>query len=155
DWCEVGDLIQATVRSLERELAGRPLKIEVAAKLPLVRLDFILMQQALANLLLNAVVHTPPGAPVWLQARVDASVLILRVIDLGPGLPPELLPRVFDKFTRAPDARAGGSGLGLAIVKGFVEAHGGRVSAENGAGGGAIFTVQIPQTEAPPPDLPK
>ncbi len=150
DWCDVGDLVHVTVRSLEREVAGREVKIEVAEKLPLARLDFTLMQQALANLLLNAAVHTPTGTAIWIQARQEKSELILSVADNGPGLPPELLPRIFDKFFRAPNAPAGGSGLGLAIVKGFVEAHGGQIAAANRPSGGAIFTIKIPQTEKPP-----
>lgn len=150
DWCDVGDLVQTTVRSLERELAGREIKIEVAGKIPLARLDFTFMQQALSNLLLNAVVHTPVGTPILLQAQHETGWLIFNVADNGPGLPPELLPRIFDKFFRAPNAPAGGSGLGLAIVKGFVEAHGGQISAANRPGGGAIFTIKIPQTALPP-----
>jgi len=150
DWCDVGDLINTTVHALERELSGREVKIELAANLPLARLDFTLMQQALANLLLNATVHTPPGTPVFLQARHEGGELIVTVADRGPGLSPELLPRVFDKFFRAPGAPAGGSGLGLAIVKGFVEAQGGRISAANRPGGGAIFTLNLPQKEQPP-----
>lgn len=150
DWCDVGDLIHVTVRGLDRELARRDVKIEVAEKLPLARLDFTLMQQALSNLLLNAAVHTPAGTPILIQARHEADRLVLNVLDQGPGLPPELLTRVFDKFVRAPNAPAGGSGLGLAIVKGFVEAHGGRISAANRPAGGAMFTISIPQTEKPP-----
>ena len=150
DWCDVGDLIHVTVHSLERELAGRGVKIEVAEKMPLARLDFTLMQQALANLLLNASVHTPAGTPILIQARREPERLVLNVLDQGPGLPPDLLLRVFDKFVRAPNAPAGGSGLGLAIVKGFVEAHGGRISAANRPAGGAMFTITIPQTEKPP-----
>ena len=142
--------MQTTVHSLERELAGREIKIEVAENIPLARLDFTFMQQALSNLLLNAVVHTPAGTPILLQARHEAGGLVLSVADNGPGLPPEFLPRIFDKFFRAPNAPVGGSGLGLAIVKGFVEAHGGQISAANRPGGGAIFTVKIPQTELPP-----
>jgi two-component system sensor histidine kinase KdpD len=150
DWCDVGDLVHVTVRSLERELAGREVKIELAEKLPLARLDFTLMQQALANLLLNAAVHTPAGTPIWIQARHEPERLVLLVLDHGPGLAPEMLHRVFDKFFRAPNAPAGGSGLGLAIVKGFVEAHGGRISAANRPAGGAMFTITIPQTAKPP-----
>jgi signal transduction histidine kinase len=78
-------------------------------------------------------------------------MLELNVADHGPGLPPELLPRIFDKFVRAPDAPAGGSGLGLAIVKGFVEAQGGHISVANGPGGGATFSIRVPQTAKPPP----
>ncbi|HUC83583.1 MAG TPA: sensor histidine kinase KdpD, partial [Candidatus Acidoferrales bacterium] len=150
DWCDVGDLVNVTLRALERELSGREVKIEAAPKLPLARLDFTLMQQALSNLLLNVAVHTPPGTPVLIQARHEPGQLILSLADRGPGLPLELGERVFDKFVRAPNAPAGGSGLGLAIVKGFVEAHGGHITAANRPGGGAIFTMYIPQTEKPP-----
>ncbi len=150
DWCDVRDLVQTTVRTLDRELSGREVKVEISEKIPLVRMDFTLMQQALANLLLNAVVHTPPGTPILLQALWEPNLLIFNVADNGPGLPPDLLPRIFDKFFRAPDAPAGGSGLGLAIVKGFVEAHGGQISAANRPGGGAIFTIRLPQKESPP-----
>jgi two-component system sensor histidine kinase KdpD len=150
DWCDVGDLLHVTLRSVERELAGREVCIEIADKMPLARLDFTLMQQALSNLLLNAAVHTPPGTPVLIQAAQPPGALELSVADRGPGLPADLGERVFDKFVRAPNAPAGGSGLGLAIVKGFVEAHGGRISAANRPGGGAIFVLRIPQTEKPP-----
>jgi two-component system sensor histidine kinase KdpD len=154
DWCDVGDLVQATVRSLERELSDRTVTIEVADGLPLARLDFILMQQALSNLILNAAVHTPRGTPILVQARREQNDLVLIVADHGPGLPEELLPRIFEKFIRAPDAKAGGSGLGLAIVKGFVEAQGGRITAQNRPGGGAVFAIRVPQKENPPP-IPK
>jgi two-component system sensor histidine kinase KdpD len=138
------------MRLLEHELSGRDIKIEVEEKIPLAKLDFTLMQQALSNLLLNVAVHTPAGTPILLQVRHEQGWLILNVADNGPGLSPELLPRIFDKFFRAPNAPAGGSGLGLAIVKGFVEAHGGQISAANRPGGGAIFTIRIPQRELPP-----
>ena len=150
EWHDMGDVIQTTVRSLQRELSGREVKIEIEEKLPLVRLDFTLMQQALSNLLLNAAMHTPPGTAISVQARKEGKALILRVADNGPGLPPDLLPKVFEKFVRAPNAPTGGSGLGLAIVKGFVEANGGRITAENKSSGGAIFTIQLPLSEPPP-----
>jgi len=150
DWCDVADLIQTTLRTLKKELAGRNVTVEVNGKLPFARLDFALMQQALSNLLLNAVQHTPTGVPITLKASYEDRELVLVVADGGPGLPPDLLPRIFDKFIRAPNAPAGGSGLGLAIVKGFVEANGGHVTAENRPGGGAMFTIRIPQRESPP-----
>ena len=150
DWCDVSDLLSTTVRSLDRELAGHKIQVGIEGKIPLARLDFALMQQALANLLLNAACHTPPGTQILLQARQEQALLILSVSDNGPGLPPEFLPRIFDKFVRAPNAPTGGSGLGLAIVKGFVEAHGGQISAANRPGGGAVFTMRIPQEGSPP-----
>jgi two-component system sensor histidine kinase KdpD len=72
------------------------------------------------------------------------------VEDTGPGLPPDVLPFIFDKFYRAPEAPAGGTGLGLAIVKGFVEAQGGSVTAQNRAGGGVAFTIRLPLAKTPP-----
>lgn len=150
DWCDVSDLINATLNVLERELAGRKVNLEIATDLPLAKLDFVLLQQALSNLLLNAVVHAPSPAEILLQARMEKGALVLVVADNGPGLPPELLPRIFDKFVRGATASPGGSGLGLAIVKGFVETHGGEIVAANRPGGGAMFTIRLPQREPPP-----
>jgi two-component system sensor histidine kinase KdpD len=113
-------------------------------------MDFVLMQQVLANLLLNAALHTPPGTAVQVRAVAENDVLTLSIADKGPGLPPEVLPHIFDKFYRAPAAAAGGTGLGLAIVKGFVEAQGGRIEAANQPTGGAIFTIRLPLTKPPP-----
>ena len=150
DWCDVGDLVNVTLKEIEKDLAGHKVTVEVARGLPLVRLDFVLMQQALMNLLLNAAVHTPVGTEICMRAAAEAEALLLTVADNGPGLPPESLPLLFDKFYRAPAAPAGGTGLGLAIVKGFVEAQGGEVGVENRPGGGAAFTVRMPLSKTPP-----
>ncbi|HVM48933.1 MAG TPA: sensor histidine kinase KdpD [Candidatus Acidoferrum sp.] len=150
DWCDVGDLVHATLKDLKNELEGREVKVEIGPGLPLVRMDFVLMQQVLGNLLLNAAAYTETGTPIQVSALAQPDRLVLTVTDRGPGLPPEVLPLIFEKFYRAPSAPAGGTGLGLAIVKGFVEAQGGRVSAENRAGGGAAFTIKLPLTKAPP-----
>jgi two-component system sensor histidine kinase KdpD len=150
EWCDIGDIIQTTLRSLGRELSGRQVIVEVAEKLLLMHLDFTLMQQAISNLLLNAIGHTPPGTAILVQARKEQDHLVLNVADSGPGLPPDLLPRIFEKFVRAENAPTGGSGLGLAIVKGFVEAQGGQITAANRPAGGAIFSIRVPQRESPP-----
>jgi two-component system sensor histidine kinase KdpD len=112
-------------------------------------MDFVLMEQVLNNLLLNAAAYTPPGTRVELNVEVKGSHMVFTVSDHGPGLPPDALTRIFDKFYRAPTAPAGGTGLGLSIVKGFAEAQGGSVIAENRAGGGAVFTVTLPLGESP------
>jgi len=150
DWHDARDLVQTTLRELHRELAGHPVKVEMPAEPMLVRLDFSLVQHALANLLLNSANHTPAGTAIDVRARLADGHLNLSVADRGAGIPPDVLPRIFDKFFRAPSAPTGGSGLGLTIVKGFVEAHGGTVSAENRPGGGVIFTMRLPQAEKPP-----
>jgi two-component system sensor histidine kinase KdpD len=150
DWQDARDLVQTTLRELQRDLAGHPVSVDMAPEPMLVRLDVSLIQVALGNLLLNAAQHTPPGTPILVQAKLANEDLVLSVADRGPGIPPDVLPRIFDKFFRAPAARPGGSGLGLTIVKGFTEAHRGSVSAENRGGGGARFTLRLPQPEKPP-----
>ena len=150
DWHDARDLVQTTLRELQRELAAHPVKLEMPSAPLLVRLDFSLMQHALANLLLNAANHTPAETSIEVQVQLTDGHLSLRVADRCPGIPPEVLPRIFDKFFRAPHAPTGGSGLGLTIVKGFVEAHGGTISAENRPGGGVMFTIRLPQKETLP-----
>jgi two-component system sensor histidine kinase KdpD len=150
DWHDARDLVQTTLRELQRELAAHPVKLDLPSAPLLVRLDFSLAQHALANLLLNAANHTPAGTPMEVSAQLANDQLVLSVADRGPGIPPEWLPRIFDKFFRAPTAPTGGSGLGLTIVKGFVEAHGGTIIATNRPGGGVMFTLNFPQPEKPP-----
>jgi two-component system sensor histidine kinase KdpD len=130
-------------------MADHPVEARIASRLPLVKLDFVLMEQALANLLVNAAIHTPAGTPIEIGAHAEGKELILEVADRGPGLPVAELERIFDLFHRTPDSRPGGAGLGLAIVKGFVEAQGGRIQAANRPGGGAMFTIHLPVPEAP------
>jgi two-component system sensor histidine kinase KdpD len=149
DWCDVSDLVQVTLKENERDLARHPLNVDISPGLPLVRMDFVLMQQALANLLLNAAVHTPVGTEVELCVAAQKGELVMIIADKGPGLPGETLPFIFDKFYRAPAAPAGGTGLGLAIVKGFVEAQGGKVEAQNQPAGGAAFTIRLPLSKPP------
>jgi len=150
DWHDARDLVQTTVRELRRELAAHPVTLNLPPDPMLVRVDFSLLQHALANLVLNAATHTPAGTGMEVQARLSEDLLTLSVADHGPGIQPEVLPRIFDKFFRAPEAPTGGSGLGLTIAKGFVEAHGGTVTAANRPGGGAVFSLRLPQPEKPP-----
>lgn len=142
--CDVGDLVHVAVKETRKELARHQVKIEIAPGLPLARMDYVLMQQALTNLLSNAATHTPPGTSVQVRARAENGELVLAVLDNGPGILPDSLTRIFDKFYRGPSAPTGGTGLGLSLVKGFVEAQGGQVKAENRAGGGAVFSIRLP-----------
>ncbi len=149
DWCEVNDLIGVALQRVGKNLADHPVEVVVPPHMPLVRADLVLMEQALVNLLLNATLYTPAGTPVQIHATTEGRTLILTVADRGPGLPSEALPRIFEKFYRAPGTPAGGTGLGLSIVKGLVEAQGGQVRAENRAGGGAIFAITLPLEKQP------
>jgi two-component system OmpR family sensor kinase len=107
------------------------------------------LRQLLANLVRNAVIHTPPGSPIELTVRTEPGFAVLEVRDHGPGLPVSDTDRMFERFWRTERGRSrgpGGAGLGLAIVKAIVTAHGGDVRAENASGGGAAFRVRLPIT---------
>jgi two-component system sensor histidine kinase KdpD len=149
DWCDMSDVIRVALRGASNLLAGHPIENHTMPGLPLVRADFVLMEQVVTNLLVNAAVHTPPGTPVEIVAWVDGNKFLVEVADRGPGLPPDQVERIFDSFHRAPGARPGGTGLGLTIVKGFVQAQGGQIRAANRPGGGAVFSVCLPASERP------
>jgi two-component system sensor histidine kinase KdpD len=142
--CDVSDLIHLAVAETEKLLARHKASVDISEGLPIVRMDFVLMHQAMTNLLSNAALHTPPGTEVHVSAGVAKGDLVIEVADRGPGMPPASIARAFEKFYRGPSARTGGSGLGLSLVKGFVEAQGGAVTAGNRPGGGAVFTIRLP-----------
>ena len=106
------------------------------------------LAQACENVLDNALSFAPPGSVIRVALAREGAAAVLEIADQGPGIPPEHLGRVFDRFfSYRPDdplARRDHAGLGLAIVKAIVEGYGGAVSAANGAGGGAVFTVRLP-----------
>jgi two-component system phosphate regulon sensor histidine kinase PhoR len=106
------------------------------------------------NLVENAVNYSPDGADVRVSSGLDGDSFVLTVADSGPGIPEEDLSRVFERFYRVDKSRArpGGTGLGLAIVRHLVELHGGEARAQNAPGGGAVFTIRLPN--AVPPQAP-
>lgn len=112
--------------------------------MPLVRIDFGLIEQTLYNLVLNATQNSPAGSRIRLKMFYDNGSLIIEVMDRGIGLRESDLSSVFNKFYRGKDASTVGTGLGLSIVKGFIEAHKGTITAENRQNGGAKFTMKIP-----------
>jgi len=143
--CDIEDLIGAATEQLERRLHNRSLAINLPPDMPLVLMDFVLMERVLVNLLDNALKYSPPDRPVELAARVDGPEVRFEVADRGPGVPPADLTRMFDKFYRVQQhGSAGGTGLGLSICKGIVEAHSGRIWAQNRDGGGILVTVALP-----------
>ncbi|MDF0491392.1 heavy metal sensor histidine kinase [Sphingomonas sp. H39-1-10] len=113
---------------------------------PKARLDRILFQQAIGNLVSNAIAHTEMGGDVRLEARSDAAGLHLLVADTGCGIAPEHLPHVFERFYRADSARSGAdhAGLGLAIVRSIIERHSGRVAVDSWPGGGTRVSLLFP-----------
>lgn len=121
---------------------------------PVVRGDQARLHQVLANLISNALRHTPAAAPVEVEVGVRDGRVLCRVIDHGPGLTPELATKVFERFYRGDASRTrqtGGSGLGLAIVASLVQAHGGDVRHEPTPGGGSTFVVSLPAAPDAPP----
>lgn len=120
------------------------LRVELADGLPPVLADRDRVVQVLDNLLANAVKFTPAGGAVRVSAAPRGGEVLVSVEDSGPGLPEEVLERVFDRFWQAERIDNRGLGLGLAIVRGLVEAHGGRVWVENRPEGGAAFRFTLP-----------
>lgn len=148
-------ILLAPQESLERvaaanaELAaqrGIRLEVQTAPDLPLVHADRERLAQVLANLVSNALRYTPDGGVITLSAEAAGNHVLLRVADTGPGIEPEHLPHVFQRFYRADASRPanGESGLGLAIAKSLVEAQGGTIQVESTVGQGATFTVALP-----------
>ncbi|GAB3744429.1 sensor histidine kinase [Microlunatus parietis] len=107
------------------------------------------LRQVLGNLLSNVIQHTPPDTPAVVRVRRDAGDAVIEVSDSGPGLPEEERQHIFERFYRTEESRVrhhGGAGLGLSIVAAVTQAHGGTVTAENNADGGATFRVRLPLT---------
>ncbi len=144
DWCDVHDLANKLANNLMAELTPFRFSIVIPAEMPLVQIDFGLMEQVLHNLILNATQNAPAGTNIRLKFFYDNGFLTIQVMDRGKGFPGDELNSVFNKFYRGKESAAGGTGLGLSIVKGFVEAHQGTVQAENRQNGGALFTIRIP-----------
>jgi signal transduction histidine kinase len=157
---DLGDVVRRAVESVQPRLeeAGVDFDVDLPAAPLVVDADATRLEQVLGNLLGNAVQYTPAGGRVSVAVEAadgagdpsgsGAGAALVRVTDTGVGMPPELLPRVFDLFTqgdRALDRRAGGLGIGLTLVRQLVELHGGRVSAESdGLGRGSRFEVRLP-----------
>ncbi len=124
----------------------RPVTLD-APEPVVVRGDEAHLRQAIANLVSNAVSHTPAASALDVSARIDGDSATVAVRDHGPGLDDEAQAHVFDRFWQADRARSGsGAGLGLAIVAGIAAEHGGSASAANAPGGGAVFTIRLPRS---------
>ncbi len=143
--------IMATARQASREIRarslGRPIELEDKPGLPLVYADRDRVVEVLSNLLDNADKYSPPGKQIAIQVRADQTEVTVSVRDRGPGVPPQDLGRVFDKFYRADssDAQAVyGYGLGLYVCWQLMVAQGGRIWAENHPDGGALFSIALP-----------
>jgi two-component system sensor histidine kinase KdpD len=149
EWYPVDELIHDVLVRMQAALQGRVVRTDLPEDLPPVKLDYLQIDQVLTNLIENAIRYSPAGSPIEISVRVEDNDIVISVADRGPGIPPGDLERIFDKFYRVMETQAGvarpaGSGLGLAVSRGLVEAHGGRIWAENREGGGAIFSFTLP-----------
>jgi len=166
DWCDVNELIYSAVNKLQDKSGKHKIEIIIPDNFPLFDLDFGIMEQVLYNLLYNAIQYTPENSVISIEAIYTTTIeghfdtvdddmdktytdsitnnLVITFTDNGKGFPENEIEKVFDKFYRLHNTKAGGTGLGLSIVKGFVEAHHGTIRLSNIPTGGAEFTIEIP-----------
>lgn len=151
----LAELVQRRVSQAEVIAQGKniSLKTDITERLPEIEADGRRVEQVVANLLDNALNHTPQGGTVTIAVSPDKDGILVSVSDTGEGIPPEHLPYIFERFYRVDDARSrktGGAGLGLAIAKQMVELHGGRIWVESEAGKGSKFSFAMPRTQQTP-----
>jgi len=120
------------------------IEVNVPESLPRILADPALLERSVANVLSNALRHTPPDTKIWLEAGAVGDRVDLRLIDTGPGVTPERVDRMFRAFQRLDDRSHEGVGLGLAVARGFVEAMGGELDAEETPGGGLTMVIRMP-----------
>jgi signal transduction histidine kinase len=145
---ELPVLIEESLMSAKPDADARGVTLirDCPADLPLVEVDPLRIREVIANLVSNAVRYSPEGGIVRIAATAEASDIVIRVSDTGPGIPPEVLPHIFDRFYKG--AGSTGSGLGLTIARSLVAAHGGTLTVESHPRAGTTFRVTLPL--APP-----
>lgn len=157
DWTDTRDVLNAAAERVSRRLESRRMTRDFPAKLSLVMLDQALLEQAVVNILENAIAYSPDGSRIELAAYEDRGSVVISIEDEGKGIPTDELQRVFDRFRRMeePSDRQKGAGLGLAIAKGFVEAMGGRIAAASpiADGHGTRILISLPKAIVTHPDL--
>ena len=144
---DLADLVGSALRRAAKVLAHHQIDLSLAANLPMLKLDPVLFEQALFNLLDNAAKYSPPGSKIVVKGGIVDDRVSLTIADEGDGIPVKDIERIFDKFYRvqAADRKRAGTGLGLAISRGFVESMGGMlVAANNVSGKGAEFAITLP-----------
>jgi len=150
EWCDIQDIIGVVLRETKDILQGHSLRVDMPPDLPLVRADFILIEQVMINLLENGVKYSLPDSEIAISARYHDNMLLIVAADSGPAIPKIEQNRVFDKFYRLYSTKnISGTGLGLSICKGIVEAHGGSIWLDSSPEYGNKFTFSLPVSEQP------
>lgn len=150
---DIAEIVTTTLAEAKPLLLHHTVRLDLPPDLPLLLGDAVLLRQILVNLVDNAAKYAPPGSEIVLGGSVDMAGIAISVQDEGPGIMPDNLERIFDRFYRVGDVdrRRAGTGLGLAICRGFAEAMGGRIVAANRSDrSGAVFTLSFPRTLAVP-----
>jgi len=143
--CDVNDLFNKVLNNFEKELKSHEITVDIQENFPFIDVDFILIEEALNNILQNALIYTSPDSKIEIQANFDNVNYYLIISDGGKGIPEQDLENIFDKFYRIDNKISGGTGLGLSIAKGIAEVHKGTISASNNISGGIKFVIKIPQ----------
>jgi two-component system, OmpR family, sensor histidine kinase KdpD len=145
---DIRDIVNTALDQLGKRMAGRPLRVDIPADMPLLSVDVGLMVQVLVNILENAVKFSAADSPIDIVVDQDGFTAHLEIADRGIGIPAEEINLVFEKFFRVQRSESSsGSGLGLSICKGIIEAHGGKISAAQRPGGGTVITIELPMVE--------
>ncbi|MDA8189495.1 MAG: ATP-binding protein [Dehalococcoidales bacterium] len=150
EWHSMAEIVYGVIDGMAQAAARHRLSVNLPDDLPFVPVDYVQIQQVIANLIDNAIKHSSADGDIAITVWVDGTQMFTSVEDTGPGIPPADLERIFDKFYtthRAGSKGFAGVGLGLAICKGIVAAHGGDIWARNGSAGGACTTFKLPLTD--------
>jgi two-component system sensor histidine kinase KdpD len=143
--CDVNDLYNSVLNNFENENITQEITTDIQDNFPYINIDFVLMEQALKNILQNAIIYSSPNSKIELQALYDEENIFLIISDNGKGIPGQNLEHIFDKFYRIDNNKSGGTGLGLSITKGIVEVHKGTITASNKKTGGLKFIIKLPR----------
>jgi two-component system sensor histidine kinase KdpD len=154
DWCDVPDLVNTVINHFDpKQLEYHSIESDFEKGLPLFKLDFGLMEQAIYNIINNAILYTPEQTRILVEVSKANDQCVIAISDTGKGFPKEDIKTVFEKFYRTKGSKTGGLGLGLSISRGFINAHNGTIKVENQTGSGAKFTIQIPAESCYPNDI--
>ncbi|MDD5361464.1 MAG: sensor histidine kinase KdpD [Ignavibacteria bacterium] len=143
--CDVQDLINGALNQFGTEIGTRKINIDIPENMPFVKVDFVLIEQVLKNIIQNALLYTPAGAGIDIKVSFDNEYSYIFISDNGPGIPEKGIEHIFEKFYRVDNKTAGGTGLGLSISKGIIEAHKGTITVVNKKSGGLKFQIKIPK----------
>jgi two-component system, OmpR family, sensor histidine kinase KdpD len=155
-WNSIGEIVRGVATKMRKQLQGYPLEIDLPEELPFVPSDYVMMEQVFTNLLSNSIKYALHNSRITISGMKEPGGLHILMTNQGPSVPEEQLERIFDKFTRVTDAdRITGTGLGLSICKGIIEAHHGKIWAENRAGGIAFHILLPTMKDGASPELPK